>query len=65
MSEQTGLHSLSLDYVEALLADYRRDPAALDPAWRRYFDALAASGELEERRDRAGAPTLDAVRRQR
>jgi 2-oxoglutarate dehydrogenase E1 component len=48
MSEQTGLHSLSLDYVEALLADYRRDPAALDPAWRRYFDALAASGELED-----------------
>ena len=46
MSEQTGLHSLSLDYVEALLADYRRDPASLDPAWRRYFDALAASGEL-------------------
>ena len=46
MSEQTGLHSLSLDYVETLLADYRRDPASLDPAWRRYFDALAASGEL-------------------
>ena len=48
MSEQTGLHSLSLDYVEALLADYRRDPAALDPAWRRYFDTLAASGELDD-----------------
>ena len=47
MSEQTGLHSLSLDYVEALLADYRSDPAALDPAWRSYFDALAASGELD------------------
>ena len=46
MSERTPLHSLSLDYVEALLADYRRDPASLDPAWRRYFDALAASGEL-------------------
>ena len=47
MSEQIGLHSLSLDYVETLLADYRRDPASLDPAWRRYFDALAASGELD------------------
>ncbi len=46
MSEQIGLHSLSLDYVETLLGDYRRDPASLDPTWRRYFDALAVSGEL-------------------
>ncbi len=46
MSEQTRLHSLSLDYVETLLEDYRRDPASLDPEWRQVFDVLAGSGEL-------------------
>ncbi|MCY3928934.1 MAG: 2-oxoglutarate dehydrogenase E1 component [Acidobacteria bacterium] len=47
MSQPAQLHSLSLDYVEALLAQYRRDPASLDDEWRRYFDSLAAAGELD------------------
>ncbi len=55
MSQPAQLHSLSLDYVEALLAQYRRDPASLDEQWRRYFDSLAAAGELG---DGALAPSL-------
>ncbi len=47
MSQSGRLHSLSLDYVEALLAEYRRDKAALDPGWRQYFDRLAEAGELD------------------
>jgi len=47
MSQPAQLHSLSLDYVEALLAQYRRDPTSLDDEWRRYFDSLAAAGELD------------------
>ena len=55
MSQPAQLHSLSLDYVETLLAQYRRDPASLDGQWRRYFDSLAAAGELG---DGALAPSL-------
>ena len=55
MSQPAQLHSLSLDYVETLLAQYRRDPASLDEQWRRYFDSLAAAGELG---DGALAPSL-------
>ena len=47
MSQPQQLHSLSLDYVEALLAEYRRDPESIDDEWRRYFDALAEAGELD------------------
>ena len=47
MSQPQQLHSLSLDYVEALLAEYRRDPASIDDEWRSYFDALAEAGELD------------------
>jgi 2-oxoglutarate dehydrogenase E1 component len=31
----------NLAFVEELYAEYRRDPAALDPGWRAYFAALA------------------------
>ena len=47
MIQPEQLHSLSLDYVEALLAEYLRDPASLDEQWRQYFDSLAAAGELD------------------
>ncbi|MCE2558028.1 MAG: hypothetical protein J4F98_05270, partial [Acidobacteria bacterium] len=56
MSQPEQLHSLSLDYVEALLAQYRRDPASLDEQWRHYFDSLAAAGELD---DGALEPSLE------
>jgi len=56
MSQPQQLHSLSLDYVEALLAEYRRDPASIDAEWRSYFDALAEAGELG---DGAMEPSLE------
>lgn len=56
MSQPQQLHSLSLDYVEALLAEYRRDPASVDEQWRQYFDSLAAAGELG---DGAMEPSLE------
>lgn len=31
-------NSSSLAFVEAMYAEYLRDPDAVDPAWRRYFD---------------------------
>ena len=46
MSQSEQLHSLSLDYVEGLLAEYRRNPASVDEHWRSYFDDLARRGEL-------------------
>ena len=56
MSQPQQLHSLSLDYVEALLAEYRRDPESIDGEWRSYFDALAEAGELDSG---ALAPSLE------
>ena len=56
MSQPQQLHSLSLDYVEALLAEYRRDPASIDDEWRSYFDALAEAGELDHG---ASEPSLE------
>ncbi len=32
--------SLSLEFVEGLLADYARNPDSVAPDWRRYFDEL-------------------------
>lgn len=32
-------NSSSLAFVEAMYAEYLRDPDAVDPAWRRYFDS--------------------------
>ncbi len=33
-------NSLSLPFIEALQADYERDPASVEPRWRSYFDQL-------------------------
>src|SRR5262245_35700745 len=34
-------HSVSLEFVEALYADYLRDPESVPPDWRRYFQSLS------------------------
>ena len=33
-------NSLNLPFVEALYADFLKDPSSVDPQWRRYFEAL-------------------------
>ncbi|HEX7077252.1 MAG TPA: 2-oxoglutarate dehydrogenase E1 component [Candidatus Eisenbacteria bacterium] len=35
--------TLSLPFLEALYAEYLRDPAAVPPEWRRYFERIAES----------------------
>ena len=41
MSAQHVLpNATNLSFVESLYAEYLRDPAAVDPQWRRYFAAL-------------------------
>ncbi len=40
--------SLSLEFVEGLLADYLRDPESVSPDWRSYFDEM-----LHDRRSQA------------
>ncbi len=35
--------SLSLEFVEGLLADYLRDPDSVSPDWRSYFDEITRS----------------------
>jgi 2-oxoglutarate dehydrogenase complex dehydrogenase (E1) component-like enzyme len=38
LQQQVG--SLSLEFVEGMLADYLRDPASVSPDWRSYFDEM-------------------------
>ena len=40
---------LSLPFVEALYAEYLRDPAGSPPEWRRYFETLAESNGFSAR----------------
>jgi len=40
---------LSLPFVEALYAEYLRDPAGSPPEWRRYFETLAESNGFAAR----------------
>jgi len=51
-SKMQGPNTLSLPFVEALYADYLRDPGAVPAAWQRYF------GELEESNGFAARPLL-------
>jgi 2-oxoglutarate dehydrogenase E1 component len=39
-SPNPPIGSLSLEFVEGLLADYTRNPDSVAPDWRRYFDEL-------------------------
>ena len=42
MSESTqGPNALSLPFVEALYAQYLRDPGAVPPEWRSYFERIS------------------------
>lgn len=41
------LSSLNLNYVEDLLSHYRREPEALDPSWRYFFDGMTFAGEFQ------------------
>lgn len=51
MSEPTqqGPNTLSLPFVEALYADYLRDPASVPDAWRRYFEGIAEANGFAAR----------------
>ena len=62
----TMLSGGNADFVEDLYEQFLRDPATLDPAWRRYFAELAGKGpadvahgplrvQLAERQRRSGA----------
>ena len=57
--EQIEQHvgSLSLEFVEGLLADYLRDPDSVSPDWRSYFDEItrASGGNGNGARPRASA----------
>ena len=37
-------NTLSLEFVEALYADYLRDAESVSPDWRHYFDELSHAG---------------------
>jgi 2-oxoglutarate dehydrogenase E1 component len=41
---ETQVGSLSLEFVEGLLADYLRDRNSVSPDWRRYFDQMNGNG---------------------
>jgi len=38
----TPLSGTNAPYIEALYEQYLQNPASVDTAWRRYFDALPA-----------------------
>lgn len=40
------LTSLNLNYVEDLLSRYQREPEALDPSWRYFFDGMSFAGDF-------------------
>jgi 2-oxoglutarate dehydrogenase E1 component len=42
-------NTLSLPFVEALYAEYLRDPSAVSPGWRRYFDDLGETNGFSAR----------------
>lgn len=42
-------NTLSLPFVEALYADYLRDPASVSEAWRRYFGEIGETNGFSER----------------
>ncbi|HJT32160.1 MAG TPA: thiamine pyrophosphate-dependent enzyme, partial [Pirellulales bacterium] len=44
MSEASPIGSLNLAFIEGLYDDYLRDPAAVEPQWRDYFDRLGQAG---------------------
>src|SRR5688572_29641296 len=51
-SMSDGTHdpnTLSLPFVEALYAEYLRDPSAVSPGWRRYFDDLGETNGFSAR----------------
>jgi len=43
-------NSSSLAFAEAVYAEYLRDPNAVDPAWRRYFDSQQDDSQQEANR---------------
>src|SRR6185295_2568621 len=42
-------NDLSLGFVEALYADYIKDPASVSEDWRRYFSSLTGDAEFRAR----------------
>jgi 2-oxoglutarate dehydrogenase E1 component len=51
----TPLSGANAPYVEALYEQYLQDPRSIDAQWRRYFDALPASAEVERLHSRVVA----------
>lgn len=45
-SQLYRINSQSLAFIEGLYEDYLRDPASVDPDWRKYFDALSTNKKL-------------------
>ena len=43
----TMLSGGNADFIEDLYEHFLRDPAAIDPAWRSYFEALAGTGPAD------------------
>src|SRR3989442_8042894 len=41
MGETKILNSVNLEFIEALYADYLRDPDSVTPDWRQYFQGLS------------------------
>ena len=46
-------NSSSLAFVEAVYAEYLRDPNAVDPAWRRYFDSQQDDSQQDDSQQEA------------
>jgi 2-oxoglutarate dehydrogenase E1 component len=47
--EQQSPNVLSLPFVEALYADYLRDPTSVPPVWQRYFAGIGESNGFASR----------------
>jgi 2-oxoglutarate dehydrogenase E1 component len=47
MLESTPLFGGNADYLDALYEQYLRDPSAIEPRWREYFDRLAPGAAAE------------------
>ncbi|HEX7487772.1 MAG TPA: hypothetical protein VF341_02610, partial [Anaeromyxobacteraceae bacterium] len=61
--QRAGSPSFSnLGYVEELYLDYLRNPESVEPAWRGYFDKLAA-GEKAPSHEVLGRPEAPFPRR--
>jgi len=58
---ETQVGSLSLEFVEGLLADYLRDRNSVSPDWRRYFDEMNGAAHRGNGNGQDVAPAVTRI----